>query len=161
MQEIWIEISHNSNHPNDIIAISNTGLYKLRKGTINVAKLRHHILINGEYVYTYKILAEHFIPKTPEDIALGRNCIDHITHNPEGMNINDIRNLRWCTRTENNNFAEARCNSSNARKGKLLSEETKRKISISLKGKNTWTKGKPNANRGKHWKLVNGKRVWY
>jgi len=133
MQEIWIEIKHYSNHPNDIVAVSNTGLYKLRKGSIQVAKLRHHVLINGEYVYTYKILADYFIPKTSEDIALGRNCIDHITHHPVGMNINDIRNLRWCTREENNNFKEAKLNLSKAKKGKKLSEEHKRKISQSMK----------------------------
>ena len=36
---------------------------------------------------------------------------------------------------------------SEAHKGKKLSEETKKKIS--------------EANKGKHWKLVGGKRVWY
>ena len=133
MQEIWIELEHNSNHPNDIIAISNTGLYKLRKGTIHIAKLRHHILINGKYVYTYRILAEYFIPKTEEDIAMGRNYIDHISHQPECMNINDIRNLRWCTRKENDNFKEAKSNKSKAKKGKKLSEEHKNKISKSMK----------------------------
>lgn len=133
MQEIWIKLEHNSNHPNDIIAISNTGLYKLRKGTIHTAKLRHHILFNGKYVYTYRILAEYFIPKTEEDIVLGRNYIDHISHQPEGMNINDIRNLRWCTRKENDNFKEAKVNKSKAKKGKKLSEEHKDKISKSMK----------------------------
>lgn len=136
MQEIWIEIEHNSNHPNDIVAISNTGLYKLRKGTIHIAKLRHHILINGKYIFTYRILAEHFIPKTEEDIRLNRNCIDHITHNPVGMHINDIRNLRWCTPKENSNFEEHINNISSAMKGKNLTLEHKRKISESMKGKN-------------------------
>ena len=40
---------------------------------------------------------------------------------------------------------------SEARKGKHLSEETKRKKSEAMKGK----------HKGKHWKLVDGKRVWY
>ena len=63
-------------------------------------------------------------------------------------------------------------------KGKILSEEIKCKISESMKGKNTWMKGRKlseetrnkisEANKGKHakfkgkhWKLVDGKRVWY
>ena len=80
---------------------------------------------------------------------------------------------------------------SEAKKGKLRSEETKRKISEALKGKkhseetkrkiseankgernpNYGKKGKPlseeakrklsEAYKGKHWKLVDGKRVWY
>lgn len=56
---------------------------------------------------------------------------------------------------------------SEARKGKKCgphSEETKRKIAEALKGKSkrkpAWNKGKPR-NWGKHWKLVDGKRVWY
>ena len=36
---------------------------------------------------------------------------------------------------------------SEAQKGKKLSEEAKRKLS--------------EAKKGKHWKLVDGKRVWY
>lgn len=36
-------------------------------------------------------------------------------------------------------------------KGKPHSEEHKRKLSEAAKGK----------NKGKHWKLVDGKRVWY
>ena len=40
---------------------------------------------------------------------------------------------------------------SEAHKGYSFSEETKRKKSDSMKGK----------HKGKHWKLVDGKRVWY
>ena len=39
-------------------------------------------------------------------------------------------------------------------KGRHPSKETCMNISEKLKGKNTWTKGK-------HWKIVDGKRVWY
>lgn len=38
--------------------------------------------------------------------------------------------------------------------GKHHSEESRRKISESLKGKQ-------HPNKGKHWKIENGKRVWY
>lgn len=60
------------------------------------------------------------------------------------------------------------------RKGKKHSEETRRKISEAKKGKKRKLhseetrrkmseahKGKSSLNKGRHWKLVNGKRVWY
>ena len=40
---------------------------------------------------------------------------------------------------------------SEAKKGKKFSEEHKRKMSEAMKGK----------RKGKHWKLVDGKQVWY
>ena len=39
-------------------------------------------------------------------------------------------------------------------KGKIHSEEYKKRMSESCKGK-------PSSRKGKHWKLVDGKRVWY
>jgi hypothetical protein len=57
---------------------------------------------------------------------------------------------------------------SEAKKGKKLSEETKRKMSEAQKGRtlSEETRGKmSNAQKGRykgtHWKLVDGKRVWY
>ena len=51
------------------------------------------------------------------------------------------------------------------------SEETRQKISDVMKGKSAHNKGKPmsdeakrklsEVHKGKHWKLVDGKRVWY
>ena len=55
----------------------------------------------------HKIVAEAFIPKTEEDIVLGRNEIDHIDGNK--LN-NNVSNLRWCTHEENINFPLARKN---------------------------------------------------
>lgn len=46
---------------------------------------------------------------------------------------------------------ETRKKLSESHKGKYHTEEQKRKVSESMKGK----------NKGKHWKLVDGKRVWY
>lgn len=49
--------------------------------------------------------------------------------------------------------------------GKHHSEETKKKQSDIMKGKykgeNNPMYGKPGANRGKHWRLENGKRIYY
>ena len=56
-------------------------------------------------------------------------------------------------------------------KGKPRSKETIEKMSKSLKGKKPWNKGKhhseetkkklSDAHKGKHWRLVDGKRVFY
>ena len=83
---------------------------------------------------------------------------------------------------------EAKLKMSEARKGKPawnkgkhcrpLTEEHKRKVSDALKGKPAWNRGKQAWNKGKsmsdeqkkklseaisgkHWKLVDGKRIWY
>ena len=51
------------------------------------------------------------------------------------------------------------------RTGKHHSEETKKKQSDIMKGKykgeNNPMYGKPSANRGKRWRLENGKRIYY
>lgn len=53
---------------------------------------------------------------------------------------------------------------SEAQKGKKLSEEHRRKLSEAKKGKTPWNKGKKGVqqawNKGKHWKLVDGKQVY-
>lgn len=87
------------------------------------------------------------------------------------MNINDVRNLRWCTQMENNSFEEHCHNLSKAKTGKPRSEETKNKISESTKGEKSYWYGKhlsektkkkkSEAMKGKHWKLENGHRIWY
>lgn len=46
---------------------------------------------------------------------------------------------------------ETRKNMSKAQKGRTISEETRKKISEAKKG----------YRKGMHWKLVNGKRVWF
>lgn len=71
---------------------------------------------------------------------------------------------------------ETRKKMSEAKKNQSV--ETRKKISESLKGHKGWTKGKPRSeetrkklseakkgkpshNKGKHWKLIDGKRVYY
>ena len=76
---------------------------------------------------------------------------------------------------------ESKAKISEANKGKHHSEETKRKISEAHKGKPSWNKGKciseehkrkiaetmtgkkrgPYKRKTLHWKIVDGKRVWY
>lgn len=66
---------------------------------------------------------------------------------------------------------EARKKMSKAHKGKRLSDEHKKKISEAGKGHKAWNLGGKLSEetkkklsdkfKGKHWKLVDGKRVWY
>ena len=51
-------------------------------------------------------------------------------------------------------LSEAKKGKPSCRKGVKLSEETKRKISKAFTGEN-------NPNYGKHWKIINGKRIYY
>lgn len=108
MKEIWIETGNVSNYNKTIVAVSNKGRILTKEGEVRDSKYREQVTINGEQIRIYVFIANNFIPKTEEDIKLGRNVIDHKTHEPDRMNINDVRNLRWCTNKENSNFDEAR-----------------------------------------------------
>lgn len=116
--ELWVYTGNKNNYNKTIIAVSNRGRIKTKDGNIRYSKYRKRFSINGVGEYIYRFLATNFIHKTEEDIRLGRDEVDHITHKPDGMNINDVRNLRWCTHAENMGFPEARTNFSKAQKGK-------------------------------------------
>lgn len=108
MKEVWKETYNTTLKYSTIVAVSNMGRIKRRDGTIEFSKYRQEFYVNKVKTRIYRFIAEHFIPKTQEDIELGRNEIDHKTHEPDGMNINDVRNLRWCTHKENMGFDEVR-----------------------------------------------------
>lgn len=94
--------------------------------SIEYGQPRQLIKVNGKPERLYRIIATVWIPKTEEDILLGRDCIDHIDTN---VNNNTVQNLRWCTRRENANNPLTRQHASEAHKGKKHSEESKKKIS--------------------------------
>lgn len=115
MDEIWHTIRSNpsstGSKPSTVVAVSSCGRLKTFGGEIIESYLRQSLRLNGRSrVRVHRIIADLFMPKTDEDIELGRDKIDHITHHPVNMNVNDIRNLRWCTQKENLNFPEARAN---------------------------------------------------
>lgn len=109
-KEIWKAIPHKKvvNKNTQIIAISNCGRLMRENGKIDIIKLRQYIMFEGKQTKIYRLLMLFFKPKSEDDIINGRNAVDHITHNPKDMYINDIRNLRWCTIKENANFNEAK-----------------------------------------------------
>lgn len=51
--------------------------------------------------YIHRLVANAFITKTQEDIALGRDCVNH-KFNKDGR-CNYVWNLEWCTNEENTN----------------------------------------------------------
>lgn len=108
MKEVWKETYNTTLKNSTIVAVSNMGRIKRRDGTIEFSKYRQEFYVNKERTRIYRFIAEQFIPKTQEDIELGRDEIDHKTHEPDNMNINDVRNLRWCTHKENMGFEEVR-----------------------------------------------------
>lgn len=110
MNEIWINTNNTSKTLRTVVAFSNTGKIKLRTGEIKVASLRQKFMFNGKFDRIYKHLAKCFIQRTEDDILNNRTFIDHISHNPSNMNVNDVRNLRWCNQKENLNFNEAASN---------------------------------------------------
>lgn len=142
IEEEWIYLNHKCYTGRTIIALSNRGRMKRKNGVVEEIPYGKQVCLNGKILRCYQILLNHFKPKTEEDKELERDEADHITHNPIGMNINDVRNLRWCTQQENCNFAEARHNKSNAQKGRKFSAETRKKISEATKGKNNPMFGK-------------------
>ena len=125
-----------------------------------------------------RLVASAFIPN-PEN----KPCVDHIDTNPQN---NHVSNLRWVTAHENAMNPLTRVHNSLSKMGHPcyrkgpLSEEHKKKISDAHKGKKwsdeyrakimaTWTnERRENASRvfrerntGRHWKVVDGKRIWY
>ena len=124
-----------------VYEVSNLGRVKCN-GKIVEPYMNNKYLCIGTF-YIHRAVAELFVPN-PEN----KPCVDHI--NTDRLD-NRAENLRWVTCKENNNNSLTRKHRSEARKGKQHSEEAKQKLSESHKG----------LTKGRHWKLVDGKRIWY
>lgn len=137
-KEIWKAIPHKKTVDNSkqIIAISNCGRLMRGNGKIDIIKLRQYVMFNGKMTKIYHLLMQFFKPKTEDDKLKCRNAVDHITHMPKDMYVNDIRNLRWCTIKENANFDEAKTHYREMCKHRnKQSDETKEKRAAKLRGK--------------------------
>lgn len=124
--EFWLTIDRankdGGSQKRTIKAISNKGNLMRTSGKIEPLSYRKKVYFNGKCHRAYRLIADYFLVtvKRPDQTS-----IDHISHSPEGMNINDVRNLRWCNQKENCNFDEALENMSKASKER----EMKRKAS--------------------------------
>lgn len=117
MDEIWIKADNCKANTSIVITeISNKGRIKYKSGEIKESTTNTRVCINGIRKRIYYHIADNFLQtvRRPDQIM-----IDHITHNPVGININDVRNLRWCTKLENDRFEEARNNRSKANSNKI------------------------------------------
>lgn len=125
MEELWIETGNLGTCGKTCIAFSNKGRIKRKNGDIIVAKLKTHIQMNCRSHRLSRLVAQYFLIDChkPEQML-----VDHITHKPKEMNVNDVRNLRWCTSKENNNYEEAIINKSKVRINKSSSEFGRRYI---------------------------------
>ena len=157
--------------PVKIYEVSNLGRVKCNGKIVEPHMQGNYLSIASFYIH--RAVAELFVPNTEN-----KPCVDHINTDPID---NRAENLRWVTTKENcnnpltrNHYSEvssrrvlsAECKQkiSEAKKGKTRSEETKRKISEAQKGKllSEEHRAKIRATKqGRHWKLVDGKRIWY
>lgn len=89
----------------------------------------------GTIYKVHRLVAEAFIPNPN-----GFPCVNHKDENPSN---NDVTNLEWCTVAYNNNYGHRRD-----------------RLSKSLKGLNTWTRGVPkSADTRKKIGLGNSRKV--
>ena len=140
-----------------VYEISNLGRVKLN-GEIVQPHMHCNYLCIGSF-QIHRAVAELFVPN-PEN----KPFVDHI--NTDRFD-NRAENLRWVTQKENCNNPLSIKHYSESKKGRVLSAETKHKISDAHKG----VARKPfseehraklsAALKGRHWKLVDGKRTYY
>lgn len=154
-----------------VYEVSNLGRVKCN-GKIVEPYIHNRYLYNGSF-YIHRAVAELFVPNTEN-----KPCVDHI--NTDRLD-NRAENLRWVTHKENCNNPLTKQHKRDAMKVALNREEVKHKISLALRGRtlsietrkrmsesrkgktfSEESRAKLSAVReGRHWKLVDGKRIWY
>ena len=148
MTEVWKVYkvtSYRNQFQNYCYEISSEGRIKINGELVEPFVQRNgYRKIAGKYLH--KLVAELFVPN-PDN----KSEVDHINTDKSD---NRACNLRWVTHEENcnNNFTlnhlQSKCGGTlNGMYGKKHSSSTKQKMS--------------NLKKGRHWKHVDGKRIWY
>ena len=152
MKEEWkiYKESKNARWGHRIWEVSNLGRVKCNGEIVEPYINNGYLFISNFRIH--RAVAELFIPN-PEN----KPFVDHINTNPLD---NRAENLRWVTQKENCNNPLTRKHNSEAQRGRVHTEESKRKMSESHKGKplseehkqkvSAALKGKPNGRKGKH-----------
>lgn len=112
-----------------------TGEIKLLKQSTDCGYKRVMLYKDGERerYLVHRLVAMTFIPN-PDDLP-------QVNHKDEDKSNNNVNNLEWCTGEYNMNYGSIKERLSESSKGRYHSEESKKKMSESHKGKN---KGKDN-----------------
>lgn len=79
----------------------------------------------GYFKLVHRLVARAFIPN--------QNNLPNINHKDENPQNNKAENLEWCTQKYNNNYGRHNEKLSASKKGHIVSEETRAKISATKK----------------------------
>ena len=172
MKEIWVpikgfeklyEVSNLGNVRSvDRVIVSSSGLKRRCKGVIlkqSVNKDGYNIVGlsnsgSGITIQTHLLVARHFIPNP--------NNLPEVNHKDENKTNNRVDNLEWCTHLYNSNYGcrnylisvankgkpkgpmsdTTKQKLSEAHKGKVVTKETREKLSKALSGENCYWYGK-------------------
>lgn len=159
MEEIWKDIEgyvgkyQVSNYGRVISLKDRWGNYRRKElKPIKIGGKNNYLQVNLckdgllKKILIHRLVAEAFIPN-PDNLPI----INHKDENPQN---NRYDNLEWCDKRYN-----------------ILYGSALDKVKTALKGKTPWNKGKSlsyvdKLKKGhnmtvRHWKYVDGKRVWY
>ena len=110
---------------------NHNGKEKILKPIINnkhgYAYVGLHLEGKTKNYYIHRLVAIAFIPN-PDNLP-------EVNHRDENKENNTVENLEWCDRAYNCNYGTHNKRISDTKKGKKLSEETRKKISDSNKGR--------------------------
>lgn len=137
MEEIWKDIKgyegkYQVSNLGNVRSLNYRGSGKvklLRQTSDKKGYKRMSLYKNGKMktCRVHRLVAIAFLPNP--------NNYKEVNHKDEDKSNNNVNNLEWCTREYNINYGTAMKRSSENHKGKTFSEERKKKISESLKGK--------------------------